>query len=270
MADRIYYERYTNVYRFMDTIESRPNNSQFGKDSHKNGEWYGTETWAEAVEQFSNGIPEKAERLKKSLEAFKAKSNISSTKSRPTNYYYGYTPNIPAAIIGLPKSMRRVEKTPQKIKAISILYDMTQNCGTSANTLMRSGETVLQLVYALECRGYRVALDGLVFNGKRDSRAFILSINFKEWKQNLDIMKLSFPVTSPAMFRRFGFFWAETLPDVKSPVSGYGSHMSKTEAILELGKVGVDTKHSYLISVDDCENADFDPLKMASNLGITV
>jgi hypothetical protein len=254
----------------MDVIETRPNNSQFGTDSHKTGEWYGTKTWEEAVEQFSNGIPEKAERLKKSLEAFKAKSNISSTRSRPNNYYYGYAPNIPAAIIGLPKAMKRVEKTPQKIKAVSILYDMTQNCGTSAETLMRSGEAVLQLVYALECRGYRVALDGLVFNGQRDTRSFILSINFKEWKQSLDIMKLSFPITSPAMFRRFGFLWAETLPDVKSYVSGYGSHMGKRETITQLGKAGVDTKNSYLISVDDCESAKFDPLTMAKALGITM
>lgn len=270
MAERIYFERYTNIYRFRETIEKRPNNSQFGNDSHDKGAWYGTETWEIAVEQFENGIPEQAEKLNQSLNAFKAKSNITNTKIRPTNHYYGYTPNVSAAIIGLPKSMRRIERTPQKVKAISIMYDMTQNCGTSERTLQKAGETVLQLVYALECRGYRVSLDGVVFNGERDERKFMLFINFKEWKQHLDIMKLSFPLTSPAMFRRFGFMWAETLPEVTERVRGYGSHISKGTFMKTLPKIGMDTKNAYFICVDDCEEAAFDAIKLATNIGIVI
>lgn len=268
MENKVYYERYTNIYKFMETVEARPNNEQFGKDSKEDGEWYGAKTWKLAMEQFQNGIPEKAAALKKSLEAFKANSNVNAVKRKPTNHYYGYAPNIPAAIIGLPKSMRRVESTPQKVKALTLVYDMTQNCGTDAKTLERSGETVLQLVYMLECRGYRVALDCLAFNGERDERKFVLVINLKDWKQHLDIMKLSFPVTSPSMFRRFGFSWAETLPDVTSRVYGYGSHMGKKSTLSVLESQHYDVKNSYLITVNDCENAGFDPLEVAKTLGI--
>lgn len=268
MAERIYFERYINVYRFMDVVEKRPNNDQFGTASMDNGPWSGTETWEEAMNQFQNGIPEQAEKLQKSLNAFKANSNISSPKNRPKNHYYGYSPNVAAAIIGLPKSMRYNERQPQKVKAIRILYDMTQNCGTDADTLRKAGETVLQLVYLLECRGYRVALDGLAFNGERDERRFILAINLKEWKQHLDIMKLSFPLTSPAMFRRFGFKWAETLPEVSSRVSGYGRHIEKGESLRLCGKCGIDTKQAYFIGVDDCDENAFDAFKLAKSLGI--
>lgn len=268
MSERIYYERYTNVYRFMDVIEKRPNNKQFGDTSHDTGMWSGTNTWEEALQQFQNGIPEQAEKLQKSLNAFKVNRNIASPKNRPKNHYYGYSPNVAAAIIGLPKSMRYNERQPQKVKAISILYDMTQNCGTDADTLRKAGETVLQLVYALECRGYRVSLDGLAFNSEHHDRSFILSINFKDWKQHLDIMKLSFPLTSPAMFRRFGFKWAETLPDVTSRVPGYGSHIDKEMCKRCCSKVGVDVKHAYFIGVDDCTEADFDALEVGKNIGI--
>lgn len=271
MAERIYYERYTNVYRFMDTIEARPNNGQFGRSSAESGDmWYGTKTWEEAMEQFQNGIPEQAEKLKKSLDAFKANNNISSPKTRPKNHYYGYSPNVAAAIIGLPKSMRYNERQPQKVKAISILYDMTQNCGVGADELRKAGETVLQLVYALECRGYRVALDGLAFNSESNERRFILSINLKEWKQHLDIMKLSFPITSPAMFRRFGFKWAETLPEVTERVSGYGRHMDKSKCLRCLEKVGCDIKTAYFIDVNDCRSAEYDALEVAKKLGIVI
>ena len=150
------------------------------------------------------------------------------------------------------------------------MYDMTQNCGTSEETLRKAGETVLQLVYALECRGYRVALEGIAFNGERDERRFILAINLKDWKQHLDIMKLSFPLTSPAMFRRFGFKWAETLPDVTSRVSGYCSHMSKNDCLKYCAKAGMDTRNAYFISVNDCKNASFDALEVAKNLGIII
>lgn len=265
---KIYFERYTNIYRFMETIQARPNNEKFGKASRERGDWSGTNTWEEAQHQFANGIPEKAARLKKSLDAFKAKSNVNQVKRRPVNYYYGYTPNIPAAIIGLPKSMRRVETTPQKVKALSIIYDMGQNSATSAETLEKAGETMLQLVYMLECRGYRVSLDLLPFCAG-DSREFLLSINLKDWRQHLDIMKLSFPLTSPAMFRRFGFAWAETLPGVTGGrVSGYGFHFTKSQAINVLDKSGVDTKNAHFVNVEDCTNAEFDALTMARNLGI--
>jgi hypothetical protein len=268
MAYTVFYERFTNIYSFMDTIAARPNNGYFGTDSKSPGEWSGTKTWDIAVNQFQNGIPEKAEKLKKSLDAFKANSNINAVKRKPTNHYFGYTPNVPAAIIGLPKSMRRVERVPQKVKALSIVYDMTQNSMTSAGTLERAGETVLQLVYALECRGYRVALDGLTFNSERDTRRFVLIINLKDWKQHLDIMKLSFPVTSPAMFRRFGFAWAETLAGVKSRVSGYGSHMGKSATREVLEQQHYDIKNSYLVTVNDCSAANFDALALATNIGI--
>lgn len=270
MAERVYFESYSNVYRFMDTIEARPNNGQFGTSSGKTGEWSGTETWEEAVHQFQNGIPETAEKLKRSLTAFKANSNISAVKSRPVNYYYGYTPNIPAAIMGMPKSMKRIERTPQKVKAVTIAYDMCQNGGTSAGTLQRSGETVLQLVYALECRGYRVSLNGIAYAGQCDSRKFVLSIILKEWKQHLDIMKLSFPLTSPAMFRRFAFKWAETLPDVNRSVSGYGRNMDKEDVKRVCGANGIDIKNTYLVTVEDCTGANYDAIELAKNLGIII
>lgn len=168
--------------------------------------------------------------------------------------------------------MRRVEKTPQKVKAISILYNMAQNCGTEARTLERSGETVLQLIYALECRGYRVALDCLAFAGEdRDSHSiFIVAINLKDWKQSLDVLKLSFPLTSPAMFRRFGFKWAEGIEGVKSQIWGYSHSMEKRTLEKHLPGIGYDTGKAFCICVEDCEKAKFNPLEVAKNLGIVL
>jgi hypothetical protein len=274
MANTVYYETFPDIYKFMRSIDSRPNNGKFGTSATKldDGDgWRGTRTYEDAVSQFENGLPETAERMKKSLGAFKAQSNIVTAKARPRNHYYGYTPNVPAAIIGLPKSMRRVERIPQKTKTIGLLWDCCECCGVSAETLRKSGEAVLQLVYVLEMRGYRVRLDCAPFTGNSSNRDFLVIINLKQYGQNMDILKLSFPVTSPAMFRRFGFKWAEGVPDVKGgEVYGYGVHLSKAQINAILEKRGYDTKAAYTISVNDCKSADFDPLTMAQNLGIII
>ena len=269
----IYYERFDNIYKFMDTITKRPNNGKFGDSSAKKSDdgWSGTRTYEEAVQQFSNGLPETAERLKSALGAFKARSNIVTNKHRPKNHYYGSAPNVPNAIIGLPKSMRIVERTPQKTKTIGILWNCCQNSGVEADTLRKSGETVLQLVYALEVKGYRVQLDCAPFTGHDEGRDCVVLINLKQYGQHMDILKLSFPVTSPAMFRRFGFKWAEGIPGFTGPsVWGYGSHLKKEKLSDILSKQGYDTKSTYQISVNDCKKAGFDPLKVAEVLGIII
>lgn len=274
MANKVYFEKFDNIYQFMDTIERRSNNGKFGTSSQKESEdgWSGTRTYGEAVEQFSNGLPDTAERMKQSLGQFKAKSNITTNKVRPNNHYYGYSPNVAAAIIGLPKSMRRIERQPQKTKTIGILWNCCQNGGVEADTLRQAGETILQLVYALEARGYRVQLDCAVFTGDCDNnREAVLLVNLKQYGQHMDILKLSFPVTSPAMFRRFGFKWAEGIPNFTgSSVWGYGHHLGKKRLCEVLTAQGYDTKSSYQIDVNDCQNADFNPLEVAKTLGIVI
>ena len=273
MSNNVYYESFPDIYRFMDAITNRPNNEKFGKASMKESRdgWSGTRTYTEAVEQFSNGLPETAERMKESLGQFKAQANITTNKSRPRNYYYGYAPNVPAAIIGLPKSMRRVERTPQKTKTIGILWDCCQSASWEADELRKAGETVLKLVYALETRGYRVRLDCSPFNTLDSGRAFVSILNLKQYGQHMDIMKLSFPVTSPAMFRRFGFKWAEGVKDIKGgDISFYGGKLPKNRVIEILGQHGYDTKTMYHIAAEDCRENDYDALKVAKALGIII
>jgi hypothetical protein len=273
MANKLYYESFPDIYRFMDTIDKRPNNDKFGHSSteKRTDDWAGTKTYEEAVSQFSNGLPEVAEKLQAALTQFTAKANIVTQKRTPRSHYYGYAPNIPAAIIGLPKSMYHIHKIPQKTKTIGILWNSCQNCGVKANVLQQAGESVLQLVYMLERKGYRVQLDCIPFSGNEDGRDFVAVINLKQYAQHMDILKLTFPVTSPAMFRRFGFKWAEGVPNVTGgTVWGYGCHLSKNKLLPILAKQGYNINSTYCIDVNDCRNNEFDPMKIAESLGIIV
>lgn len=273
MANAVYYETFPDIYRFMDTINRRANNDKFGTSSQKKSTdgWSGSVTYAEAVDMFSHGLPDVCEKMQCELKTFAARANIVTNKRTPQRYYYGYAPNIPAAIIGLPKSMYRIHKTPQKTKTIGILFDSSQNCSTDAETLRNAGEAVLKLVYMLERAGYRVQLDIIPFCTEDSNREFIAVVNLKQYSQHMDILKLSFPVTSPAMFRRFGFKWAEGIPGIRGDKAFcYGSHIDKNALIATLGSRGYDTKSAYCIGVDDCTSADFNPFTIAENIGITL
>lgn len=273
MSRRIIFEEYDNIYKFMDTIGKRSDNGKFDGSSSNTGDksFYGTSSYSEAEEKFANGLPEETAELKKELLEFKAKSNIETSKIRPHNYYYGYTPNVPAAIIGLPKSMRRIHKTPQKVKAVSIYYDCGANASTSSETLRNCGRAVLKLVYAMELRGYRVKLAISARASGVESEVMLVNIKVKDWKQPLDLLKLSFPLTNASMYRRFGFKCAETMPDVRgSGWHGYGRHLTKDEIIETLDKSGIDTKNTFVIVPDDCQKVDYDPMTLAKEIGIII
>lgn len=263
------YENYDNIYRFMDVIKSRPNTRQAGDSAKRSPDerWYGM-SYENALQAFENGLPEKADAMKKEVAKLFLESNVTVNRARPRNYYHGYTPNIPAAIIGLPKSMRQIQKTPQKVKAVTLFYDGTMNGGTSPDELEKAGFCILKLVYLLEKSGCRVRLDYSPFAGRSGNENAICALTLKDWRQPLDLLKLSFPLSSAAMFRRFGFLWIETVPGIHNWGSTKGSHLSKTDLIQRLRETGRSIDNVYVIDVPACENADFNPAELAKNLEI--
>ena len=270
MGNAFIYEKFDNVYKFMDTINNRPANGKFFNEAKHTGNlrFYGTPDWDTAVEQFSNGLPDVADRLKNSLAQFKANTAFTS-RVKPRNYYYGYAPNVPAAIIGLPKSMRQMTRQPQKIKTVCLLVNACVLGDVSASELTKHGEAVLNLVYALEKSGYRVQLELLISATDCYNRGDLFcSIILKEYKQALDIMKLSFPLTSPSMFRRFGFHWKATVPGVGGTQSSMGRSYDSDGIRRVLTDNGVDFKNKYIISHADSKRAGYDALKLAKSLDL--
>lgn len=263
------FEEYNNIYKFMNTINTRSNNGKFGLSSKDKGsDWNGNFSWEEAVKSFENGISEVANELKNELKKFSISTPINSRKVR--NYYHGYTPNVPNAIIGLPKSMRQINRVKVPAKTINILYNCTQNAGTSGDTLKKSGKCVLQLINYLERSGVRVKLTISVFSAVyNDERAYCF-INLKDYRQPLDVLKLSFPLTSPAMFRRFGFRWAETVPGIikEGWRYGYGRSEDREEFLETFAKLPNKKEKMLFLTVTECKALNFDPLKIADNYNL--
>ena len=262
---KIFSDNFRDVFAFRDAITTRKDNGTC-RDSSKTGSHsFAGMPYERAVQCVTDGLPEVADKLKRELTRFAATKTGNLNQRRPVNYYNGHSPNVPAAIIGLPKSMRKVVKTPSKVKTIRLFYQVSVNCDINADDINKAGAAVLQLVYWLELQGYRAELVLVTYcasdGGK--NRA-VCTICLKEFKQPLDILKLSFSLGSVSMYRRLGFRWLETTPGLKGDWAwGYGCQLTdKNKALKLLNDAGNNTDNSYFITFNDCKNADFDAIKL--------
>ena len=267
---KLIFDNFGDIYAFTTAIKTRKDNGKASNSSRTGGEDFAGMPLEDAYKAVTDGLPDAASRLKRELTRFQAKAAKAIPQRRPINYYDGHSPNVPAAIIGLPKSMRKTVKTPSKVKTVTIFYNSSANCNITAEQLENSGSAVLQLTYWLELNGYRVRFMLTPYLADRSGEKAVCNILLKDFRQPLDILKLSFSITSVSMFRRLGFRWLETVPGLeKIWAGGYGTQIrDKREALELLAKTGQDTTSGYFIMVNDCINADFDPLKLADALGI--
>lgn len=265
----VYYDNFSDIFQFQKAIESRPDNGKCKQSAKTGRESFAGMPYDEALKCVTSGLPEVADKLKRDLTRFKAEYTGNMNQRRPINYYNGHSPNVPAAIIGLPKSMRKVVKTPSKVKTIRIFYQISVNCDVDKDDIDKAGSAVLQLVYWLELQGYRVELVLVVYCATEERRnKAICTITLKEFKQPLDILKLSFSVGSVAMYRRLGFRWLETVPGLQGEWAwGYGrQELNKDKALAMLKEANKPIDNGYFINFYDCEKVHFDPLELGKNI----
>ena len=135
------------------------------------------------------------------------------TKNLPTTDVVGYIPHIPNAITGIPQSMISTKPTEQKAKVVSILYDMGSNAGTDAEHFVAAGRKLLEVIMTLELQGYRVGLKILTSFCEDSQKAFCI-VKVKDHRQQINPLKVAYPLLHPSFFRRQGFRWLETSPAV--------------------------------------------------------
>lgn len=266
------FNNFRDIYEFRTAITSRPNNEKCGHNSRNaNDDWAGM-PYDNALEALTVGLPDMTEQFKTEVKRYTAKTLVDN-KRRPINYYNGHSPNVPAAIIGLPKSMRKTVKTPQKTKVLTFVYSMGALGNVDADVITNAGLTAAKLVVALESYGYRVNLYACPSMAKCGNDVATCIIKLKDAKQPLDVAKIAFTLGNVAMFRRLGFAWRETVSGLKSRDwwGSYGQTIYDHGEALELLKqLRVDTKDIYYANVMDCKKVRFDAIKLAQTLGIKV
>lgn len=277
----VHIERFESISQMLHAIETRPTNSVFtgARLESKRDDYSFTRThsYDEALNLLSCGWEEPLEKIKKGVSS-NFKSNTTLNKSRPQTGVVGYAPCVPNAIMGLPNSMIATEKTPSKVKAVTILFSMSVTGGYSQENILKAGIVILNIINDLELAGYRVRLDVEFFGAgssasSTPNRICSARVNVKDWRQPLDLKKLAFPISHPSMFRRFGFHWVETYPKLTDRAyrSGYGSSYFK-EGYANAKKIfeenGLLSKNEYLITTYLCMNKKYDKEEIIKACGL--
>lgn len=281
MESKIVYEHFSSIEKLLKTISGRQNNeamsgqNQSQKVGAERTRFCGTESFEDAVSLMANGWDEKLADVKKKYEvATKQNASGNVSRIRPTSGVVGYAPLVPNAIRGLPNSMISSERVPQKVKCVSIYYASGVDAGWSQDSMIESGIAVLRIVNNLELKGYRVKLTLVAKSSEGGGERAILCVDMKDFRQQLDLKKLCFPLLHPSMLRRIAFRWLETVPSLTSKGfrGGYGSPFHRDyelgkRVLVENGFLG---KDDYYVTAYVCKECGYDIGKIMSRIGMNI
>jgi hypothetical protein len=235
MTRKVVYEHFKTLEILLDTMENRP----LRNEAYKNKEnlasqreeigvknpWSGTSDYNEAMQIIKEGYKKPLEKMKKAI--LKIGQNETYKRPRTKNDYIGFAPNVPNYLMNQPINMINREKQVNKAKTIHLIYSYGASSKVKPNDMIKGGINFISLVNSLEKQGYRVKIDILSSYTTFKTLA-CFTVNVKEYGQNLNLLKLTFPLVHPAMFRRVGFKWIETTPNLTDSdiTMGYGTPLS--------------------------------------------
>jgi hypothetical protein len=270
------FENFKSVYDFEKALTEREVNDAFKKNcaSHRNGDesWFQTGSYSEADELLTKGWNAKIDEVKSACEKFA--TTVVVKHRRLINDYVGFMPSVPRAIQGYPQSMINMTKRDslEMQRTKHIVFDNTACGGTSGNSLLQAGLTVLKLAMILDKSNVRTKIDMLPFTSYAGNSFYGCSVTIKDYRQPFNYLKMAYPIANPSFFRRHGFRWIETQSgkNVEKFSYGYGGEIfgrgEATEAYLKFA--GLKKDDVIFINHKDCREADFNPETLMKNKGI--
>lgn len=265
-------EDFSSLHQLLDTISKRPNGKCMkGANSSRTGSssFTGTANYDEAVKLLSNGYTEILSQLKDDV---KAKSKILAKYTAdvahpiPHAAIVGYAPCVPNAILGLPNSMISVGRVPMKRKTLSIIYVTGANAGTEAEYFSKAGAALLSAINIVEKSGIQTQLKLAFFPSEECDEVTFPTVVVKNYGERYSLQKISFPLAHPSMFRRIGFKWLETTPDITK--SGYKCGYGRVPDMDRLKESITIDKNTYLVDIKEIHRNNCDVTEILKKLEV--
>ena len=261
--DYMFYENIQDLVQWLKSAPlmggHAPEEYSTMRESHDS--FYGKYTYTEALEKLEHGDYELADKIEKLPEQTMLTQKVMQSFK---NDVYGFMPNVPHAIMGLPNSMINIRQHRVKgnNKIIDLVLEADASCGVSAEDYAKVAKTFLDVVDALERQGYRLNLYWALntdFDCNRSKCCWIMKL--KDSTEPFNKYKCAFPLGSVSMFRRIGFRLIETLPSgnaIKDQQCGYGRPGRTPEQMIREGLklVNIEPKNLCIFSVKDYIDVD--------------
>lgn len=263
---KVIKENFNTIDSLVDVLSHRPKNAVMKNSDSSNStdsSFSNIKSYSEAERLLRTGYTELLPEVRKNLRKNeKVIFQYAHKGSKIQNMPIGYIPNVPNAINNRPDSMINIIKHPQKRKTLSVIYVMSGACSIKSSVFVEAGTALVSALNLIEIYGIQTELK-VAFMASESSRMFSFfgngsdnqekellfpTLKIKGYGERFNLTKICFPLAHPAMFRRIGFKYLETCPQVTNSnySSGYGTvpSLSTLKENIEI------PKDTYILDTD--------------------
>lgn len=227
-----FLEKFESISRFQRALNTRKVDS-FYKDrmnSERNSyEFTKTKSYEEADKLLSHGDKDAAAKLIGCNENGK-RVNIAK-KSTIYNSPIGFVPNVPNYLSGRPDNMfAEKTQTYKSCKVLNVCVNSATSCTVESEDILAFNKRLLNVVYTLEKRGYRLNLYvGDIAYYRTSKNIGLCLVKVKDSGKLLNVTNVAYPLSNPSFGRRHLRRWTETNGETFD--SGYGVVASNKKSI---------------------------------------
>ena len=251
--EKDFLEKFESISEFQRAINTREVH-EFYKDilSSENATktFTGTESYEEAENLLSYGDKSIAAKL---VECNGKRMN-EAKKSTIYNSPVGFVPNIPNYLSGRPDNMFAVKtQTYKSCKVLNVCVNSAVSCNVTTKDIIAFNQKLLNVVYTLEKRGYRLNLYvGVVAEFSKSSNIGACFIKVKDSGKLMNVTNVAYPLCNASFLRRHFFKWVET--NGKTFSRSHGCIAPRIESEKAIKQLFNRTKNISLIITSDMLN----------------
>lgn len=234
MANKSFFKQFNSINELIRTLDNAKTSEGWGSCSSQrtdDPENDGYDSYEEARSMILRGDNELAKQLR-GTEKLNINIPVTGMRRKICTRVAGFAPHVPNYIVGMPNDMLWVEEKKAQSPVLTIVYNIGCLAGSSGSLVTKVSARIMSAIMSAERKGYRINL--FIASAQHESdcnedAGFICKI--KDAGQHIDTIKMALPMISPAMNRRFGFRFRETLEGISvcSWRYGYGESMSASQ-----------------------------------------
>ena len=248
--EKDFLEKFESISDFQRAINTREVN-EFYKDILSSEKATKTFTGTESYEEAQNLLLHGDKSIAAKLVECNGKRMNETKKSTIYNSPVGFVPNIPNYLSGRPDNMFAVKtQTYKSCKVLNVCVNSAVAYSVETKDIIAFNQKLLNVVYTLEKRGYRLNLYvGVVAEFSKSKNIGACFIKVKDSGKLLNVTNVAYPLCNASFLRRHFFKWVET--NGKTFERAYGCITPRVESEKAIKQLFNRTNNISLIITSD-------------------
>ena len=248
-----FLEKFESISDFQRAINTREVH-EFYKDILSSEKATKTFTGTESYEEAENLLLHGDKSMAAQLVECNGKRMNETNKTTIYNSPIGFVPNIPNYLSGRPDNMFAVKtQTYKSCKVLNVCVNSAVACSVETKDIIAFNQKLLNVVYTLEKRGYRLNLYvGVVAEFSKSSNIGACFIKVKDSGKLMNVTNVAYPLCNASFLRRHFFKWVET--NGKTFSRSYGCIAPRIESEKAINQLFNRTNNISLVITSDMLN----------------